>query len=120
MVSVIREIQTAYDRLLEECQRLLYEAFRVRSPETKLREDLRSRSSRIVDRCVDSLLKVLSSTPSTDLRFEPFVTVDAPESFSDLSFTSFSSIACCCSTNSTRTDLGSCLEFLCPWGFLVA
>nr|WP_317265262.1 hypothetical protein [Arthrospira sp. SH-MAG29] len=47
LVEALREIQTAYDRLLNECQTHLYEAFGIRSPETKLREDLRVRASYI-------------------------------------------------------------------------
>ncbi|MCT7987961.1 hypothetical protein [Laspinema olomoucense] len=45
--EALREIQTAYDRLLNDCQTRLYEAFGIRSPETKLREDLRVRASYI-------------------------------------------------------------------------
>ncbi|MCT7995954.1 hypothetical protein [Laspinema olomoucense] len=45
--EALREIQTAYDRLLNDCQSRLYEAFGIRSPETKLREDLRVRASYI-------------------------------------------------------------------------
>ncbi|MCT7964677.1 hypothetical protein NG791_28780 [Laspinema sp. D1] len=47
LVEALREIQTAYDRLLNDCQTRLYEAFGIRSPETKLREDLRVRASYI-------------------------------------------------------------------------
>lgn len=37
LVEALREIQTAYDRLLNDCQTQLYEAFGIRSPETRLR-----------------------------------------------------------------------------------
>jgi hypothetical protein len=47
LMKALAEIQTAYDRLLNECQTQLYEAFGIRSPETKLREDLRVRASYI-------------------------------------------------------------------------
>jgi len=47
LVQALHEIQSAYDCLLSECQSLLYDAFAVRSSETKLREDLRIRASRL-------------------------------------------------------------------------
>ncbi|QNH57095.1 hypothetical protein [Limnospira indica] len=47
LVEALREIQTAYDCLLNDCQTRLYEAFGIRSPETRLREDLRVRASYI-------------------------------------------------------------------------
>jgi hypothetical protein len=45
LVTVLHEIQIAYDRLLGECQTLLHNAFAVRSGEGKLREDLLLRAS---------------------------------------------------------------------------
>lgn len=56
LVEALREIQTAYDRLLNECQTQLYEAFGIRSPETKLREDLRVRASYIVGQSLERRL----------------------------------------------------------------
>jgi len=57
LVQALNEIQTAYDLLLSECEKLLYEAFAVRSSETKLREDLRVRASYLVEKCIDPILR---------------------------------------------------------------
>lgn len=57
LVSALREIQTAYDELLSKCQSLLYDAFGVRSSETKLREDLRVRSNHLIGQCIERTLK---------------------------------------------------------------
>ena len=56
LVQILREINTAYDQLLNDCQKLLYDAFGVQSEEAKLREDLRVRSKGLVGKCVESLL----------------------------------------------------------------
>ncbi len=56
LVQILREINTAYDQLLNDCQKLLYDAFGVQSEEAKLREDLRVRSRGLVGKCVESLL----------------------------------------------------------------
>ncbi|BAY94983.1 MULTISPECIES: hypothetical protein [unclassified Tolypothrix] len=57
LVHALREIHTAYDRLLSDCQKLIYEAFGVRSQETKLREDLRVRANYLAGKCIEPLLK---------------------------------------------------------------
>ncbi len=57
LVQCIHEIQTAYDNLLSECQKRLYEAFGVRSKEANLREDLRVRASYLVGQCIEPILK---------------------------------------------------------------
>jgi hypothetical protein len=57
LVQALREIHTAYDRLLADCQKLIYEAFGVRSQETKLREDLRVRANYLAGKCIEPLLK---------------------------------------------------------------
>lgn len=57
LVQCIHEIQTAYDNLLSDCQKHLYEAFGVRSKEANLREDLRVRASYLVGQCIDPILK---------------------------------------------------------------
>jgi hypothetical protein len=57
LVSALREIQTAYDELLSKCQSLLYDAFGVRSSETKLREDLRVRSNHLMGQSIERTLK---------------------------------------------------------------
>jgi len=57
LVQCIHEIQTAYDNLLSDCQKHLYEAFGIHSKEAKLREDLRVRASYLVGQCIDPVLK---------------------------------------------------------------
>ncbi len=57
LVHALREIHTAYDHLLSDCQKLIYEAFGVRSQETKLREDLRVRANYLAGKCIEPLLK---------------------------------------------------------------
>jgi hypothetical protein len=57
LIQAFREINTAYDNLLGECQSLLYSAFGVRSEETKLREDLRVRANYLRDKCVEPILR---------------------------------------------------------------
>lgn len=64
LVEVLHEIQTAYEHLLNECQTLLYNAFSVRSDETKLREDLRVRASYLLEQCIEPTLQrfILAAT----------------------------------------------------------
>ncbi|MBD2028301.1 hypothetical protein [Leptolyngbya sp. FACHB-711] len=57
LVQCIHEIQTAYDNLLADCQKHLYEAFGIRSKEANLREDLRVRASYLVGQCIDPVLR---------------------------------------------------------------
>ena len=57
LVQVLREINTAYEGLLTECQRLLHNAFGVSSREQKLREELRVRSRPLVGKCVERMLR---------------------------------------------------------------
>jgi len=57
LVKALKDIHTAYDRLLDDCRNLLYDGFAVRSEETKLREDLRVRANYLKGKCIDSLLK---------------------------------------------------------------
>ncbi|MFP4124636.1 MAG: hypothetical protein ACLFWI_27300, partial [Coleofasciculus sp.] len=57
LVQVLREINTAYEGLLSECQRLLHNAFGVSSREQKLREELRVRSRPLVGKCVERTLR---------------------------------------------------------------
>ncbi len=57
LVQILQEVQTAYDRLLSDCQSLLHDAFAVRRDEAKLREDLRIRASYLTDNCSERLLK---------------------------------------------------------------
>ncbi|MCA6573102.1 MAG: hypothetical protein IM536_03480 [Pseudanabaena sp. M34BS1SP1A06MG] len=67
LVQILQEVQTAYDRLLTECQSLLHDAFAVRHDEAKLREDLRMRASYLTDNCSERLLKrfVLAAADET-------------------------------------------------------
>jgi len=57
LVHTLREIQTAYDCLLADCKNHLYDAFGVRSSETKLREDLRVRASYLAGQVLERQLK---------------------------------------------------------------
>ncbi|MFN4869452.1 MAG: hypothetical protein ACK5LD_06210 [Pseudanabaena sp.] len=67
LVQILQEVQTAYDRLLTDCQSLLHDAFAVRHDEAKLREDLRMRASYLTDNCSERLLKrfVLAAADET-------------------------------------------------------
>jgi len=56
LVEALREINAAYDTLLNECQELLYSAFGVHSDRTKLRSDLQFRASRLLGNCVEASL----------------------------------------------------------------
>ncbi len=57
LMQCFHEIQTAYDNLLVDCQKHLYEAFGVRSKEANLREDLRVRASYLVGQCIAPVLR---------------------------------------------------------------
>ncbi|MEM9539117.1 MAG: hypothetical protein AAGA60_06350 [Cyanobacteria bacterium P01_E01_bin.42] len=57
LIQCLHEIQTAYDRLLSNCHKRFYEAFGIRRKEEKLRDDLASRGSVLVGRCIEPLLK---------------------------------------------------------------
>ncbi len=57
LIQALREINQAYEKLLSECQSLLYSAFGVRSEASKLREDLRVRGSYLRDKCVEPILR---------------------------------------------------------------
>ncbi|MDY6940890.1 MAG: hypothetical protein SWY16_24935 [Cyanobacteriota bacterium] len=57
LVQILREIHTAYETLLSECQGLLHSAFGVSSREQKLREELRVRAQPLVGKCVEPILR---------------------------------------------------------------
>lgn len=57
LVRSLHEIQGAYDALLGKCQLLLHSVFSIRQDETKLREDLRVRACRLLDRCIEPTLR---------------------------------------------------------------
>lgn len=57
----LRELETYYERLLEQCRGLIHEAFGVQSDPTRLREDLRVRCQYLLGRCVDPMLKRLTA-----------------------------------------------------------
>ena len=57
LVQILRELYTAYDSLLRDCQSLLHDAFGVRRDEQKLREDLRVRANYLVEKCIEPTLK---------------------------------------------------------------
>ncbi|MCT7984521.1 hypothetical protein NG796_14565 [Laspinema sp. A4] len=95
--EALREIQTAYDRLLNDCQTRLYEAFGIRSPETKLREDLRVRASYIggqsLERRLTSFAQAAADESKSDrqwLEALVMIVADKPgESWTDEDATGF-------------------------------
>lgn len=97
LVYALREIHTAYDNLLSHSQKLLYEAFGVRSKETKLREDLRVRANYLAGKCIEPLLKrftqaALDETVSDSQWLETLMMIvaDKPaESWTDEDVTGF-------------------------------
>ncbi len=97
LVECLHEIQTAYDNLLADCQKHLYEAFGVRSKEANLREDLRVRASYLVGQCIDPVLRhfvakaVEEDSPDRDW-LEALVRIVAdkhPKSWTDEDFSRF-------------------------------
>ncbi len=97
LILALQEIQTAYDRLLSECQSLLHSAFAVRSSEDKLREDLRVRAIYLTDqaseRSLRSFVKAAVDEKATDtewLEALVMIVADKPaESWSDEDVTNF-------------------------------
>ena len=97
LIAALHEIQTAYDRLLSECQSLLYNAFAVRSSEEKLREDFRVRASyltgQVLERRMRSFVMAAVDETATDtewLEALAMIVVDKPaESWTDEDITSF-------------------------------
>ncbi|MFM6402369.1 hypothetical protein, partial [Planktothrix sp.] len=97
LVQILRDLHTAYDCLLNDCQKLLYDAFAVRSEETKLREDLRVRANYISGRFVESILnrftRAATNTTSPDQQWLEallMIVADKPaESWKDEDITSF-------------------------------
>ena len=57
LVEVLREVNTAYEGLLSNCTKLLYDAFGVRRDLGKLREDLRVRALCLAGKCVTRSLR---------------------------------------------------------------
>ncbi len=97
LVHALREIHTAYDSLLSDCQKLLYEAFGIRSKETKLREDLRVRANYLAGKCIEPLLKRFTQAASDEnvsdtqwLEALVMIVADKPaESWTDEDVTAF-------------------------------
>lgn len=97
LVQILQEVQTAYDRLLTDCQSLLHDAFAVRRGDEKLREDLRVRASYLTDNCSERLLKrfVLAAADETVddrqwLESLLMIVVDKPaESWTDVDVRNF-------------------------------
>jgi hypothetical protein len=97
LVTALHEIQTAYDRLLGECQTLLSNAFAVRSGGGKLREDLRVRASylsgQVLERRVMSFVQAAVDGNATDsewLEALLMIVVDKPaKSWTDEDVTNF-------------------------------
>lgn len=57
LMKVLREINTAYDNLLSDCQKLIYDAFGISKEHTKLREDLKIRARNLMGKCVERNLR---------------------------------------------------------------
>ncbi len=97
LVQALHEIQTAFDRLLSECNELLHNAFGVRSNETKLREDLRVRASNLigqsVERALRSFIQAAADETATDGQWVEallMIVADKPaESWKDEDVTGF-------------------------------
>ncbi|MEB3884306.1 hypothetical protein [Lyngbya sp. CCY1209] len=97
LVEALREIQTAYDCLLNDCQAQLYEAFGIRSPETRLREDLRVRASYISGQCLERILKSFARAAADESKSDRqwlealvMIVADKPaESWTDADATGF-------------------------------
>ena len=53
----LRELKFCYDRLLDECTDLLCRAFLIKSDKSRLREDLRVRSTYILQSCIEPRLR---------------------------------------------------------------
>lgn len=66
LVDCLREIQGAYEGLLAECHARLHEAFGVRQPEARLREDLRARASYLAGRCIEPRLRAFVEAAADD------------------------------------------------------
>lgn len=56
LVQLLREIHTAYELLLKDCELLLYSAFGLRSNQDQLRQDLQFRARYLLGNCADSSL----------------------------------------------------------------
>ncbi|MBW4566304.1 MAG: hypothetical protein KME32_35655 [Mojavia pulchra JT2-VF2] len=97
LVTALHEIQTAYDRLLSDCESLLYSAFAVRSGEEKLREDLRVRASylsgQVLERRVRSFVQAAADENANDTEWLEallMIVADKPaESWTDEDVTNF-------------------------------
>lgn len=97
LVAALHEIQTAYDRLLSECQVLLHSAFAVRSEENKLREDLRVRASylsgQVLEHRVRSFIIAAANENASDTEWLEallMIIADKPaESWTDEDVTNF-------------------------------
>jgi len=56
LAQVLREIHSAYDTLLTECEALLYAAFGLRSDRHQIRQDLQFRAKYLLGSCLESSL----------------------------------------------------------------
>lgn len=97
LTKALREIYTAYEKLLSNCQSLLYDAFGVGSKETQLREDLGFRAKYLAGKCIErnlrSFVKVAVDKDKSDSEWlEALLMVIAdkpPESWTDENVTAF-------------------------------
>ncbi|MEM8779051.1 MAG: hypothetical protein AAGF26_09300 [Cyanobacteria bacterium P01_G01_bin.49] len=97
LVQALREINTAYETLLTDCQGLLYEAFGVRSQEKQLREDLRVRANYLAGQCVERNLRSFVQAAIDEDKSDPewleavvmVISDKPPESWTDKDVTGF-------------------------------
>lgn len=68
LAEALKELQTAYEKLLTDCKLLIYSAFKISSDIHKLREDLRVRSSYLHNRVVEDQLRrfILAAIDETE------------------------------------------------------
>jgi hypothetical protein len=96
LVEALREIHTAYDTLLAECESLLYEAFGLQSRD-KLRQNLQFRASHVLGSCLEASLNRFARAAADDSASERqwleavvMVVADKPaESWTDEDVTRF-------------------------------
>lgn len=97
LVEALREIHTAYDALLAECQSLLYAAFGLQSEHEKVRQDLQFRASHLLGSCLEASLNRFARAAADDsaqdrqwLESVVMVVADKPaESWTDEDVTRF-------------------------------
>jgi hypothetical protein len=97
LVEALREIHTAYDRLLSDCQAMLYTAFGLRSDRQQIRQDLQFRAKYLLGSCLESGLDRFvraavneATTEATWLEALLMIVADKPaEVWTDMDMTGF-------------------------------